>query len=431
MFFSKRPSLMAPGALSYSKLSESAKGTFIRALIYESTSMHGVMPEVSSKKVSLKLYEEAAKQGDCLACLRLAYLYAEESNAFGIMADKNKAWAYMILALFHSLYSPFGLDCEIKPFFDRFILWIGDNPMTLKKTYSFIRTYDDPIFHKYKDLINEIFPAFFDQSLSSGARKMKFRSALDNFPGAIDVHLACGFIVNSFTGSYEHDADLLSREKIHIYFNKSVKNLFALYNSNYRFDSPVHAFLLAGFAINVLNYVLWKGKEYSGEVDDCLAEMIRMCKQITENADELGINSEMRGTFNYILSWAYRKGIFVKKNIAKALLCISDCDPEDSLPNVTFDKARIKDKIGMAEEAEMTYKKAYDSYTKLVSNPEETALPADFYNLGFLEVKINGDLERAREYWEKGTSVKMDPIPKPIECLVYQKKCLEKLEKYK
>jgi hypothetical protein len=99
-------------------------------------------------------------------------------------------------------------------------------------------------------------------------------------------------------------------------------------------------------------------------------------------------------------------------------------------PNLLYEKARVKDKLGMTDEAYANYEKIKVDFTPLYHQcPAENLLPYDHYLMGFLEEKISKDKEKAKEFYAKGTKMATLPVMKPFEALAYQRKCIRKLEK--
>mmetsp|Transcript_26735 Transcript_26735/g.23687 ORF Transcript_26735/g.23687 Transcript_26735/m.23687 type:complete len:112 (+) Transcript_26735:841-1176(+) len=109
--------------------------------------------------------------------------------------------------------------------------------------------------------------------------------------------------------------------------------------------------MLTGFTANVWHFLIWKGKQYEGEIDDCLKELLRMAKLVIKHNDTLGIPPSAQQLFMAVLAWCYRKGIFVKKDVSKAHSLLNNFDDNVTVANLLFDKAKVKEKLGLHTES--------------------------------------------------------------------------------
>jgi hypothetical protein len=95
-----------------------------------------------------------------------------------------------------------------------------------------------------------------------------------------------------------------------------------------------------------------------------------------------------------------------------------------------FDKAKIKEKLGLNSEAKSLYHKIYATFNEAKANIGESKLmPFDFYVLAYIDERINKSHKKAKENYQKGYCAENLPSFKAFECLAFQRKCLRKIEK--
>jgi hypothetical protein len=108
---------------------------------------------------------------------------------------------------------------------------------------------------------------------------------MDSSGKQLTYDLIGAFLMNIYTGDFEKDWNYFQKPEIHTYFNKRIKELFQLYIHNFSIDNDIHVLMLTGFSANVWHYCLMASKNYNGEIDECILELVRMCKLIINNRD--------------------------------------------------------------------------------------------------------------------------------------------------
>lgn len=56
-----------------------------------------------------------------------------------------------------------------------------------------------------------------------------------------------------------------------------------------------------------------------------------------------------------VLAWCYRKGIFVKKDVSNSHSILNNFDNNSTVANLLFDKAKVKEKLGLHNEAKSIF----------------------------------------------------------------------------
>lgn len=154
-----------------------------------------------------------------------------------------------------------------------------------------------------------------------------------------------------------------------------------------------------------------------------------MCKLIYKINEIIKIAPQIRELFISILAWCHRKGCLLKKDLQKSRIYLAKLDITETAANVLFEKARVCEKLGEKKEAMEIYQKIHNKMKKQFSKKSDSGfLPYDFYILAIIELKVTGDIERAKELLGKGTKVDKLPNYKVFENLAYQRKCIKKLE---
>lgn len=414
------------GALSFAKQYDCGLSFLITALALEYGESSA---DDSNLQNALDAYMNGASAGDCLCCLKVSEIFSWKNNPFKMKVDSEKAWVYMIMAMFYSLCTPFGFEVGIRPIFMDFVFAMNDD-FSLKKTIETLKNTNDPFAKRHKQVMTSTLLYFFDQNITPEVRLEKFRDSLFTLSDSIDEQIIGSFLINIFSGDYQEDAGLYETDLVHGYFNTQIIQLFALYNVTFTVDNELHAGMLTGFSANLWHFLIWKGKTYDGEIDDCLKELVRMCKFICNNIETICVPLPAYQLFIAILAWCYRKGFFIKKDLSKAHAYLNRINDEAMPANLLFDKAKVKDKLGLHSEAKHLFQKTYQTYMDAKNAIGESKLmPFDFYVLGYLEMKLNKNAKRAKEYFEKGYCQNNLPNFKAFECLAFQRKCLRKIEK--
>jgi len=417
-----------PGALAFAKQYDTGLSFLISGLALEYTENPSSQQDELYQN-ALDLYMNGALAGDCLCCLKISEIFSWKNNPFKMKVDANNAWTYMIMAMFYSLCTPFGYEIELRPLFMDFIAAMQDD-FSLKKSLELLKNSNDPVVKRHKPVISQTLIYFFDHELAPEVRVEKFRNSLFSLSNYIDEQIIGCFLMNIFSGNYEKDANLFETDLVHGYFNTQIIQLFAFHNATFTVDGELHALMVTGFAANVWHFLIWKGKAYEGEIDDCLKELLRMCKFIYNSDGLISVPLAVQQLFIAIHAWCYRKGFLVKKDYSKAHSYLSKFDDQTTMANLLFDKAKVKEKLGLTSEAKHIYQKIYQTYIEAKQTMGESNLmPFDFYVLGFLEEKLNKNTKKAKEYYNKGANLTKLPNYKAFESLAFQRKCLRKVEK--
>jgi len=423
---------ISKGALAFARKYSSPLSFLIQALYAE----FGTTSDISETSTTIfETYSEGARLGDALCCLRLHEIYSSKDNVYDVIPNIEKAWLYIILAQFYSLCSPFGLEVEINPIFIDFITAMGDD-LKLTKSKELLEKSDEISAKEYKEIIGKVLTSCYDQTLPGEENLEKFQNMLTIHDEFIDDLLIGTFLMNIFTGHYEADAKFMDNEKVHMYFNNRIVDIFRLYNVTFKVQGETHAMMLTAFAVNIWHFLLWKGKNYKGEIDECLNELLRTCRIIFDNKDRLNVSIDAHHIFTSILGACYAKGFFIKKNLKKALDCYNELNESELLqtsPNLMFDKARVLEKVGLIQESDNLKHLVYEKYLKIVKqiedNKEDNVLANEYYILGVLEEIYKKNLDKAEEYFKKGRENVKGINHRPFESLAFQRKCQSKLQK--
>jgi hypothetical protein len=205
-------------AYSFAKMTDSPFSKFIQG----SCIIDGLPVADSANN---ELLSKAALEGDPLACLKMSEFFSTSTDKLGFKANKEKSWVYLTMAAFYSFMSPFGLEMEIRPIFTKFIEKMGDDPKKLTKTLELIKHTEEPVAQKYKELVYELLPLFFDDSITVEDSLVKFNAALDSFTHIIDYNFVGLYMMNVYSGEYEKDAPLYEQKIIAEYFSKKIPEL--------------------------------------------------------------------------------------------------------------------------------------------------------------------------------------------------------------
>jgi hypothetical protein len=175
--------------------------------------------------------------------------------------------------------------------------------------------------------------------------------------------------------------------------------------------------------------LIWKGKNYEGEIDDCLKELIRMSKFILNPKNKISVPHFVQNLLVAILSWCYRKGALLKKDLAKAHFYLGKLDDTRTPTNLLFEKAKVKQALNLHVEAKQLYKGIYHAYQELLKKAESEFYPYEYYIMGYIDEKVNKNLKRGKEFYKKGSTIVKLPNVKAFESMAYQRKCGVRLEK--
>eukprot|EP00330_Aristerostoma_sp_ATCC50986_P001514 CAMPEP_0114590424 /NCGR_PEP_ID=MMETSP0125-20121206/12693_1 /TAXON_ID=485358 ORGANISM="Aristerostoma sp., Strain ATCC 50986" /NCGR_SAMPLE_ID=MMETSP0125 /ASSEMBLY_ACC=CAM_ASM_000245 /LENGTH=103 /DNA_ID=CAMNT_0001787939 /DNA_START=347 /DNA_END=658 /DNA_ORIENTATION=+ len=99
--------------------------------------------------------------------------------------DEKTGWTYMAMAMFYSLCTPFGYEMDIRQQFVDYVYAMNDD-LTLKETIKLLKSSEDPVLKRHKQVIVETMYYFFDQNLTNEQRISKFRSSLFGLAEHID-----------------------------------------------------------------------------------------------------------------------------------------------------------------------------------------------------------------------------------------------------
>ncbi len=315
---------LSKGSAAYANKYPTPLSFFIRGLRAEFASND--FDTSHSFTSALNIYFEGSKRGDALCCLRLHEIYSTKDNKFQVITDQDKAWLYIILAQFYALCSPFGLEVDISPSFLDFIYAMGDDLKLQKSLYELEHSIDAPAL-KYKRLIIQIFSSYYDETISGEDNLERLRKIFETQAEKIDDLLIGAFLMNLFTGNYEEDVKVLENNKVHMYFNNRIIDIFRLYNVTFTVQGDTQAMMLTAMAVNVSHFLVWKGKNYKGEIDECLGELLRMCRFVTENNQKFSVSADALQIFRAILGVCYAKGFLVKQSWKKALEYYDEINP--------------------------------------------------------------------------------------------------------
>ena len=155
-----------------------------------------------------------------------------------------------------------------------------------------------------------------------------------------------------------------------------------------------------------------------------------MAKLVIKHNDTLGIPPSAQQLFMAVLAWCYRKGIFVKKDVSKAHSLLNNFDDNVTVANLLFDKAKVKEKLGLHTESKQIYQKIYQTYQAAKQSlGEGKFLPFDFYVMGYIEEKALDSKKKARASYLKGISLRNLQNYKAFENLAFQRKCQQRMDK--
>ena len=424
--------LLSKGAFSFAHIYPNPISFLIKGLSNE----FGIQPKIgnlSCYESAFEAYLKGANLGDSLCCLRLSEIYSWKNNPFQVDTNKDKAWKYIILAQFYAINSPFGLETDISPLFDDFLTAVGDSS-DIKNTQKFIQYSTDTLLIKHKKIINQVFENYFNSDLPAEKIVQKFQKVFIDNQENIDKTLIGIFILNVLSGNYKLDVEFLENNKVNDYFNQNIVCAFKLFNETFNVLGEAHAMVLTGVAVNILNFLQWKGKNYNGCIDECLSELIRTCMFIVDQNKTLVVSTDVQIIFSTILGACYGKGYFVKRNLRKALSYFAELNEDEVLdtnPNLMFDKMKLQEKLGMKNESQTLGKKLYNKYSTTDDPNTQGTINLgsfEYYLLGYLEEKIIKNEEKSKSYYQKGTEVVDGVNYRPFENLAYQRKCLKRLE---
>lgn len=178
----------------------------------------------------------------------------------------------MTLAMFYSLCSAFGLELELRPYYTKFIIALEDD-FYLKKSMEFLNNSEEPIAIQHRGIIQGILPTIFIKHKDPRFRIEKFRHILSiEFEKMNDLTIGA-FMMNVYSGTLDQDIPIYTHDLIKDHLNIHVAQLFSFINKTFTVENELSTMMLTGYSTNVWNYLIWRGKKYQGEIDNCLLHL--------------------------------------------------------------------------------------------------------------------------------------------------------------
>jgi len=436
--------LTSPEFEPYRLLSSTGLGKYIEAL------NHNAVGEFIKGEEYIR---GGARMGDPYSIYALYKLYASE-NSLGIEPNKELAWYYLICAavsFFNSLLyeeSPLNLlNCYIEMF----------DTEDLEKSLKIIQNgidNDCTPFAEHKELLKMVL--LYIMQVKVDTQKQKIIEYFHN-KNLVPKEFVLLHLYLTHDGNLNHALQIAMSNKVRAYICSNVKDYILFYNQSGTLGLAGTSVGFYNSIIFAVGYFILMGKGYKEDdydgLEKLIAELHKFCSILACQEGAPGNQEDVIGSkyleklsplVHGIMIYFYSKGRHISKRLEKAEQYIELDQNLEYESSESFDLNGLRNYLVYVsgyrvfkEKGEIVEgKKMLEAMEKLYTEEvmdenREGLIPVDYYLAGFVQEKLHGNVEKAKEYYLLGTEVstQAEDYGRIMEYLAFKRKCQSKFTK--